>query len=111
MEAVKKSDWAAFGERVTKGLAGKQAEIEVDSLELGAQVQAEWVRIFGVDYDHKDDLFEVALEGLDHLINKPREVYAEESASGLSLLAIVDGEGTRHLIRFREPLMLPPPRA
>jgi hypothetical protein len=53
----------------------------------------------------------VALEGLDHLINKPREVYAEESASGLSLLAIVYGEGTRHLIRFREPLILPPPRA
>jgi Family of unknown function (DUF5335) len=38
MEAVKKSDWAAFGERVTKGLTGKQAEIEVDSLEIGAQI-------------------------------------------------------------------------
>jgi hypothetical protein len=109
MKAIDKSDWASFGERVTRGLVGKQAQIEVDSLKLGAQIQAEWVTLFGVDYDPKDDLFEVALEGLDHLINKPREIYVDESASGLSLLAVVDGEGTRHLIRFREPLMLPPP--
>jgi hypothetical protein len=109
MKAVKKSDWASFGERVTKGLIGKRAQIEVDSLKLGAQIQAQWVTLFGVDYDPKDDLFEVALEGLDHLINKPREIYAEESASGLTLLAIVDGEGTRHLVRFKDPVMLPPP--
>ena len=111
MRAIEKSDWAAYCERMTRGLVGKRAEIEVDSLQVGAQIQAKWVPILGVDYDPKDDLFEVAVEGLDHLIYRPREVYAEESASGLSLLAIVDGEGTRHLIRFREPLILPPPRA
>jgi hypothetical protein len=109
MRAIDKPDWAAFGERVTGGLVGKRAEIEVDSLRLGAQIQAEWVPILGVDYDPKDDLFEVALEGLDHLIYRPREIYAEENASGLNLLAIVDGEGTRHLIRFRDPLTLPSP--
>ena len=38
MKAVKKSDWAAFGKRVTKGLIGKRAEIEVDALDLGAQI-------------------------------------------------------------------------
>jgi hypothetical protein len=106
MRAIEKSDWAAYCERMTRGLVGKRAEIEVDSLQVGAQIQAKWVPILGVDYDPKDDLFEVALEGLDHLIYRPREVYAEESASGLGLLAVVDGEGTRHLIRFRDPLML-----
>jgi hypothetical protein len=64
------------------------------------------VPILGVDYDPKDDLFEVAVEGLDHLIYS-RESSAEESASTLNLLAIVDGEGARHLVRFRDPLMLP----
>lgn len=107
MRAIEKSDWAAYCERVTRGLIGKRAEIEVDSLQLGAQIQAEWVPIIGLDYDRKDDLFEVALEGLDHLIYRPREVYAEEAASGLNLMAIVDGEGTRHLVRFKDPLMLP----
>jgi hypothetical protein len=107
MRAIEKSDWAAYCERVTRGLIGKRAEIEIDSLQLGAQIQAEWVPIIGLDYDPKDDLFEVALEGLDHLIYRPREVYAEEAASGLNLMAIVDGEGTRHLVRFKDPLMLP----
>ena len=72
MRAIEKSDWAAYCERVTRGLIGKRAEIEVDSLQLGAQIQAEWVPIIGLDYDPKDDLFEVALEGLDHLIYRPR---------------------------------------
>jgi len=107
MRAIKKSDWAAYCERVTRGLIGKRAEIEVDSLQVGAQVQAEWVPIIGLDYDPKDDLFEVALDGLDHLIYRPREFYAEETASNLNLIAIVDGEGARHLVRFKDPLMLP----
>jgi Family of unknown function (DUF5335) len=107
MRAIEKSHWASYCERVTRGLVGKQAEIEVDSLQIGAQIQAEWVPILGVDYDPKDDLFEVAVEGLDHLIYRPRELYVEESASTLNLLAIVDGEGARHLVRFRDPLMLP----
>ena len=51
--------------------------------------------------------FRYPVDGLDHLIYRPRELYAEESASTLNLLAIVDGEGTRHLVRFRDPLMLP----
>jgi len=107
MRAIEKPDWASYCERVTRGLVGKRAEIEVDSLQIGAQIQAEWVAVLGVDYDPKDDLFEVAVDGLDHLIYHPRELYAEESASTLNLLAIIDGEGTRHLVRFRDPLMLP----
>src|SRR5262245_45697638 len=109
MRAIEKPDWASYGERLTRWLVGKRAEIEVDSLQIGAQIQAEWVPIIGLDYDPKDDLFEVALEGLDHLIYRPREVYAEESVSGLGLLAVVDAEGTRQLVRFKDPLMLPSP--
>ena len=37
-----KKEWKTFFDRVSKMLEGKQAEIEVASLRLGAQVQAEW---------------------------------------------------------------------
>jgi hypothetical protein len=109
MRSIKKSEWKTYGDRVTRGLVGRRTEIEVDSPKLGAQVQAEWVPLFGVAYDPKDDLFEVAMEGIDHLIPRPKELYAEEGAYGLELLAVVDADGDRHLVRFRDPLMLPPP--
>ncbi len=38
------------------------AEIEVASLELGNQIEAEWLPLIGLVYDHKDNSVEVALE-------------------------------------------------
>jgi Family of unknown function (DUF5335) len=111
MRSIRKSEWKSFTDRVTKGLVGTQAEIEVASLKLGAQIEAEWVPLLGIAYDPKDDLFEVATESIDHLVPRPQELYAEEKAYGLELLALVDADGDRHLIRFRGPLMLPPPHA
>jgi hypothetical protein len=44
------------------------------------------VWLLGISYDPKDDIIEIALEGVDHLIPKPREVYVEENgASRLSM--------------------------
>jgi len=52
-------------------------EIEVASLDLGDQVQAKWLPLIGITYDPKDDVVEVALEGLDHMIHRPREMYMD----------------------------------
>ena len=38
-----KSQWRTFFDRLSKTLEGKQAEIEVASLSLGDQVEAEWL--------------------------------------------------------------------
>ena len=51
---------------------------------------------------------EVALEGLDHMIHKPRDVYADFGGGGLATIEIEDSEGTKQIIRLRDPLMLPP---
>jgi hypothetical protein len=38
------------------------AEIEVASLDLGDQIQAEWLPLIGITYDPNDDVVEVALD-------------------------------------------------
>jgi hypothetical protein len=38
-----KRQWHGFFDRLSKGLVGKQVEIEVTSLALSAQVEAEWL--------------------------------------------------------------------
>ena len=104
-----KKEWRSFLDRLSTTLEGKQAEIEVVSLRLGDQVEANWLPLLGIAYDPHDDIVEVALEGLDHLIPKPREVYVEERAGGLAALEIVDSDDVKQIIKLRDPLMLPAP--
>src|SRR5262245_4794352 len=104
-----KKEWHAFFDGVTTTLEGKQAEIEVASLRLGNQVQAEWLPLIGITYDPEDDIVEVALEGLDHLIPKPREIYVEDGTEGIAALEIIDADDVRQIVKLRDPLMLPAP--
>ena len=90
-------------------LEGKRAEVEVASLRLGDQVQADWLPLLGIAYDSKDDIVEVVLEGLDHLIPNPREIYVDDDPLGLLTFEIVNADDVREIIRFRDPLALPAP--
>jgi hypothetical protein len=104
-----KKEWQRFFDGVTTMLEGKQAEIEVASLRLGDQVAAMWLPLIGIAYDPKDDIVEVALEGLDHLIAKPREIYVEDGAEGIVALEIVDADDVRQIVKLRDPVRLPAP--
>jgi hypothetical protein len=106
---VPASEWRTFFDRLSKGLLGKWVEIEVASLELGDQITAEWIPMFGITYDSKDDLLDVALERVDHLIWHPKEIVVEEGPTGVTSVAVVDKEGVRQVVRMREPLMLSSP--
>jgi hypothetical protein len=104
-----KNQWRPYFDRVSKGLTGKRADIEVASLALGDQVEVEWLPIIGIVYDPNDDIIEVALENVDHMISKPREVYVEEEGGQLASVEIIDADGVRQIVNLRDPLMLPPP--
>jgi hypothetical protein len=106
---LEKSQWRAYFDQMSKALVGKRAEIEVASLKLGDQIEAEWLPLLGISYDPKDDIIEIALQGVDHLIPKPREVYVEENGLELSSLEVIDAEGTHQIIVLKDPMMLPAP--
>jgi hypothetical protein len=105
-----KSHWQTYFDRLSRVLVGKSVELEIAALDLGDQVEAGWLPLLGVDYDPRNDLVEIALDGVDHLIRRPREIFIDDDgAVGLSSLMIVDGDGRRHIAQFRDPLMLPSP--
>jgi hypothetical protein len=110
-EKLKKWDWRAFFELMTKALDGKRAEIEIASLKIGHQIEAEWLPFRGMSYDPKNDVIDIVLEGLNHIIHKPQEVFVERQGLELSSLEVIDGDNLRQIIVLRDPLMLPPPSA
>lgn len=109
---LEKSQWSIFFDRITNALlTGKRAEIEVASLKLGDQIEAEWLPLLGISYDPKDDVLDVELEGHDHQIGNPREIYVEAQGLELSSMEVIDADGTRHIVILRDPLALPAPSA
>ncbi len=107
---IPRAEWQVYFDRLAKILEAKEAELEVASLDLGAQIAAEWVPLIGIVYDPKGDLLEVALEDFDHLIGQPQEIWVDEDDLLLVGLEVIDAEGTQHILRLRTPLMLPSPR-
>jgi hypothetical protein len=108
LPTVPKSEWRAFFDRMSKGLLGKWAEIEVASLDLGDQVLAEWIPLLGISYDPYNDRLDVVLDRSNHAIEHPREVVVQETAAGVESVAVVDQDGARQVVRLKDPLKLPP---
>lgn len=97
-----KDYFATFTKRFFDGAQPEVATIEVLSPALGDQIAANRVRAHGVVYDPKDNALEVMLEGLEHLIYHPKEVWVVEEENGfVSTIEVVRGDGTEELIRFR----------
>jgi hypothetical protein len=91
MRKLEKPEWRPFLDFVSKRLQAKVAEIEVASLDLGDQLQTEWLPLIGVTTIPS---VEVALEGLDQMIHRPREIYLEDGGAALGSIEIVDADDT-----------------
>lgn len=108
---LEKSEWFGFFDYLSKAMIGKHSEIEVIGLAIGVQIEANWLLLHGISYDPKDDLIEIALERIDHIINGPREVFVDLGAGGLALVQVIDRDGLAQIVKLRDPYMLPPPAA
>lgn len=111
MAMVEKAKWQAAADLMSRAIHGQAARLEVVGPALGDQVAAEWAALRGITYDPKDDLFEIQLEGLDHLVRHPRQFAIDERAGRAHSLEVVDDAGTQHILQMREPVALPPPPA
>src|SRR5690606_14013675 len=81
------------------------AEIRVFSPEDGAQPETRWLPLLGLTYDPKDDLLDVAVEGLDGLGGGPGAICGDEplGRAARSELGRPDGARVVSEIRQRGP--------
>ncbi len=108
-QKIDENEWRVTLDNASKSLSGQRAEVEIASLSLGDQIAAEWLPVLGITYDSADDIVEVALEGVDHIISRPRELHLQLSEGHVAAIEIIDGDGTQHIVKFKEPLMLAGP--
>jgi hypothetical protein len=86
-----------------------QAMVEVMSVDFGCQVEVSRSPMFGMSYDRRNDVLELLIGDLDHLIRAPRELYFDDALLGKMALQIVDADGVRQIVTLQYPAMLPSP--
>jgi hypothetical protein len=110
MEVVSKGakldedEWRPALDRMSKVLTGKPAAIEI------AATAADSLTLLGVTFDRYDDIIEVAMEGFDHMIRRPREVYLDQRDGKLAAIEVIDAAGVRHVVKLKDPVVLPAAR-
>jgi hypothetical protein len=104
---IPKEDWRPFFDMISKSLVGQRVEVETASLDLGDQIVAEWLPLVGITYDSHNDLLDVAMVELDHLIRNPRAIVVQESKGSIESVAVEDADGETEVIRLKAPVMLP----
>jgi hypothetical protein len=104
-----KSRWKDYFDSLSKMLGTKLVELEVASLGLGDQVEVEWVPLIGLTYDPKSDVLAVMVEGIEHNIQHPQQIYVEQDVETLHSIDIEDASGEHHILLLKDPLRLSPP--
>ena len=107
MRRLRRGEWQSYCDRMSRGLRDESAELEVISLALGDHVEARWLPLYGVSYDPRADVLEIALQGVDHLIEQPRDISVEETERGLVALEITTADERQETLKLRRPLPLP----
>ncbi len=106
IKKIERADWSAYFDAFSKPFAqGRRvdyAEIRVFSPEVGAQPATTWLPLAGITYDAQNDLLEVAVANLDHLVFHPATIYVDEAGEGvISSMQITRQDGTREVIELR----------
>jgi hypothetical protein len=68
---------------------------------------AQSLPLLGIAYDPRSDVIEIVLDGLDHMVQRPREVFVDDAPPGELCLGVVDADGTLQIIQVHDPLLLP----
>jgi hypothetical protein len=98
------SQWQSFCDALSKDLAGSRSETTTVSLVVDGNVVAEWVSLLGIAYEPKRGDFEINLQDQDHRVRHPDTFYADEGASGIAGLEIIDAAGLRHSLALSHPI-------
>lgn len=104
---IEKHDWQSYFDHISRDLPAASVDVEVDGLELGAQVEASHMPLMGLTYDPHDDAFSVSSQDLEHRISRPREIWVIEDAGGLSSIEVVDADGNTQIARLTRAVPLP----
>jgi Family of unknown function (DUF5335) len=99
LEKIDRRRWIDVCAAISWGIRGKRAEIEVR--------EAPRQPVLGIAYDPAIDALTIMLDGVDHFVFNPREMYLDFALGEIQSLEILDAENAWQIVVLRDPLRLP----
>ena len=109
LQKFDRSKWMDVCAAASVEMLGKRAEIEVVSPIDGILIEANWLPVLGIAYDSESDALKIMMDGVDHFVFQPRELYFDFGLGGVQSLGIRDRENAWQIVLLRDPPMLPRP--
>lgn len=98
----------SFTKRFLRREATNLADVEITSLDLGDQFEAEGVPLNGVTYDPERNELDIFLEAGDHRVFKPSDVWVVEEADGFVRdIQVVLADGPTEIIKVKRAALEP----
>jgi len=103
---IERNYWKNYFDFISKDMRAQQVELEVVGLDLGDQIEEEWVSFEGISYDTKKNILFVHTATIKHTILEPLEIVVEDEDSMLRSIAVKDRLSHLQLIKLRSPLQI-----
>jgi hypothetical protein len=103
---INKKEWKNYFDQTSKHLLGHQVELEIVGLDIGDQIEEEWINLEGLSYDPKENILFVHTAETDHPILTPMEVIASEEGSLIRSIVVRDSNGNLQIMKFRKPFQI-----
>ena len=106
IKKINKGKWQSyfdnFSKKYLKDDKPEYVEIRVLSKDIGDQPETKWMPLKGLSYDAHSDMLEIQVDGLNRMINHPREIYIDEEKDGWILsIEVLETDGTKNIIETR----------
>lgn len=101
--------WQQYFDEMAQVSRAGEVYVESAALDIGSQVEADWLPLTGITYDPNSDVLDVVTDRLDHLINHPDTIHVDYDNLGLRNISVTDSDGRQQIIRLKEPMQLPAP--
>lgn len=106
IKEIEKKEWQNyfdnFSKKYLKDEEPEYVEITVLDNSSGAQLESNWMPLYGITYDDKNDLLEIEMDKLKRLIRQPEKIYVDEADNGWLLsFEVVQRDGTKDIIETR----------
>lgn len=89
-----------FTKQFLLGESTTSADVEILAPDWGDQFAFEGAQLRGITYDPKEKAIEFALEGGEHRVPTPKEVWTVEDADGfINTIEIVRDDSTREVVQ------------
>jgi hypothetical protein len=106
---ITRNEWRSFFNSISKFSEERQVDLAVAGLDIGYQIEAEWLPFDGISYESNTDTIFVHTPRLDHAILRPTEVFAVMENNIVVSIEIKDEERTQ-ILEFRPPIRLSEPK-